>query len=132
MTRPKARQTDPVIVPVRKRKAPEPVATKLATLVEYAPLTLGCMSCSTARAARPDGVVLWHRTPQGDGECAGAGAPGLPLCAHCGVVVRGAYGSTAGGAVVCHTGVVPPERAPYDCYRLVTVYGEKLGSRRPS
>jgi hypothetical protein len=31
-----------------------------------------------------------------------------------------------GGKVVCHTDPPYP-----DCYRLVTVYGEELGCRRP-
>jgi hypothetical protein len=44
-------------------------------------------------------------------------------CDHCGQPVRNAA-SVGGRTKVCHTG------GPYpDCYRLVTVYGEPLGSR---
>jgi hypothetical protein len=49
----------------------------VASLARPAPLTLLCMACRTPRCADTDRIVLWHRTPQDDGECAGAGAPGL-------------------------------------------------------
>jgi hypothetical protein len=51
------------------------------------------------------------------------------FCAHCGNQVRG-YAITQGQRV-CHTGTVPAQSEPLDCYRLVTVYGEELGSRMP-
>lgn len=50
-------------------------------------------------------------------------------CAHCGSPVRG-YAITQ-GYQVCHTGTLPPQNEPLDCYRLVTVYKEPLGSRIP-
>ena len=46
-------------------------------------------------------------------------------CAHCGQPLAGA--ATVQGQRVCHPS--DPDRP--DCYRLVTVYGETLGSRRP-
>lgn len=49
-------------------------------------------------------------------------------CAHCGRGLRG-FAVLADGSPVCHTGTVPPQDEPQDCYRLVTVYGESLGSR---
>ena len=54
------------------------------------------------------------------------------LCGHCGRPRTG-YGSV-GGIALCHTGTLPPQGEPLDCYRLVTVYREPLGSRitRPS
>jgi hypothetical protein len=49
--------------------------------------------------------------------------PGV-ICAHCGIQTRGM--ASIDGQPVCHTDPPFP-----DCYRLVTVYHEKLGSRRP-
>ena len=46
-------------------------------------------------------------------------------CAHCGFQMRGS--AEVDGQPVCHTGPPYP-----DCYRLVTVYREALGSRRPA
>jgi hypothetical protein len=46
------------------------------------------------------------------------------LCAHCGFQLRGS--AEVDGQPVCHTSPPFP-----DCYRLVTVYHELLGSRRP-
>ena len=43
-------------------------------------------------------------------------------CAHCGLPMRG-Y-ATVNGQSVCH-------HPALDCYRLVTVYGERLGLRKP-
>lgn len=48
-------------------------------------------------------------------------------CAHCGKP-RNGYGNYL-GAKVCHSGTVPPQSDPIDCYRLLTVYGEPIGSR---
>jgi hypothetical protein len=48
-------------------------------------------------------------------------------CAHCGKP-RVGYGGI-NEAAVCHTGTVPAQAEPFDCYRLVTVYGEPLGAR---
>lgn len=48
--------------------------------------------------------------------------PGV-ICGHCGEQMRGA--ASIGDVPVCH----PSWDGP-DCYRLVTVYGEALGSRR--
>jgi hypothetical protein len=44
-------------------------------------------------------------------------------CAHCGMQIRGF--ATVNGQKVCHTDPPWP-----DCYRLITVYHESLGSRR--
>lgn len=46
------------------------------------------------------------------------------ICAHCGRPQRGS--ANINGTPVCHT----DERAYADCFRLVTVYGERLGSRQ--
>ena len=43
-------------------------------------------------------------------------------CAHCGNPARG-Y-ATVHGKRVCHHNDYP------DCYRLITVYGEEIGSRK--
>jgi hypothetical protein len=48
-------------------------------------------------------------------------------CAHCGKTATGH--ATINGRHVCHTSTQPPTLDPIDCYRLVTVYGETLGSR---
>jgi hypothetical protein len=50
-------------------------------------------------------------------------------CAHCGQ--SGAVRASVNDARVCHTDWKPglPLVAQDDCYRLVTVYGEPLGSR---
>ncbi len=50
-------------------------------------------------------------------------------CGHCGNPRNGL--GRVGGVRVCHTGTLPPTDDPIDCYRLVTVYGEPLGSRIP-
>jgi hypothetical protein len=49
--------------------------------------------------------------------------PGVK-CAHCGFQMRGS--AAVADKPVCHTGPPYP-----DCYRLITVYHEPLGSRRP-
>lgn len=54
--------------------------------------------------------------------------PGVKDCAHCGRLLGVSYG-VVNGEYLCHTGTVPPQEEPRDCYRLVTVYGEGLGSR---
>ena len=51
-------------------------------------------------------------------------------CAHCGEPITEASRGQVGGHLLHHTGTVPPQAEPLDCYRLVTVYGEVLGSRR--
>jgi hypothetical protein len=48
----------------------------------------------------------------------------IELCAHCGQPACG-YARLAGNERVCHD----DSEFAVDCYRLVTVYGEKLGSR---
>lgn len=53
----------------------------------------------------------------------GIPAPSNRRCDHCGQPARGE--ARINDAVVCH----PSPPFP-DCYRLVTVYGERLGSRR--
>lgn len=50
-------------------------------------------------------------------------------CGHCGRPRIGL--GWVGDVRVCHTGTLPPQDDPIDCYRLVTVYGEPLGSRIP-
>lgn len=42
-------------------------------------------------------------------------------CAHCGRPLRRWYGTIASGEHVCHYDDGP------DCYRRITVYGERLG-----
>lgn len=42
------------------------------------------------------------------------------LCGHCGQPPRG-YGF-ADGVALCHTGTLPAEAEPPDCFRLVTVF----------
>lgn len=60
--------------------------------------------------------------------CRGTGQPApVGPCAHCGKPRIGLGG--IGGAKVCHTGTLPPQADPIDCYRLVTVYREPLGAR---
>lgn len=48
------------------------------------------------------------------------------ICDHCGKPQRGSAGMSRGGEdyVLCH-----PDDG-LDCYHLVTVYGEPIGSRR--
>lgn len=53
----------------------------------------------------------------------GIPAPSSRRCDHCGQPARGE--ARIDDAIVCHTDPPFP-----DCYRLVTVYGERLGSRR--
>lgn len=129
MPRPTRRHTDPVIVV--KPRARERNAESLPSLVVPAPGLRRCMACLTLRAATPEGVVLWHADAvDAAHDCAGAGAPGIPVCAHCWRPLTGSTGVLEDGSVVCHTGTVPGDEGPPDCYRLVTVYGETLGSRR--
>lgn len=55
---------------------------------------------------------------------------GCYLCEHCGRLA-GNYGggwARVGEARVCHPNVAGRP----DCYRLITVYGEPVGSRRPA
>jgi hypothetical protein len=47
--------------------------------------------------------------------------PGAPTCGHCGRPRRG-YGFVDDTAL-CHTGTLPPDADPADCYRLVVVAG---------
>lgn len=55
-------------------------------------------------------------------------SPGdVERCAHCGKP-RNGYGNYL-GAKVCHTNTLPPQSEAADCYRLLSVYGEPLGSR---
>jgi hypothetical protein len=54
-------------------------------------------------------------------------AEGTEPCAHCGKP-RNGYGGIDAFAV-CHTGTIPAQADPIDCYRLVTVYREPLGAR---
>lgn len=49
--------------------------------------------------------------------------PEPKICAHCGNSLRG-YGSV-NSSYLCHPDV------GMDCYRLVTVYGEPMGARKP-
>lgn len=46
----------------------------------------------------------------------------IARCAHCKRPAIG-FGIVATGEVVCHTGMLPPDAEPPDCYRLVTIYG---------
>lgn len=48
-------------------------------------------------------------------------------CGHCGKPIEGSSRGYAQGVVLCHSGVIPPWREPWDCYRLLTIYGVKLG-----
>ena len=44
-------------------------------------------------------------------------------CGHCGrPITTAARGWAADGTVLCHTGTVPPDDDPPDCYRLVLIY----------
>lgn len=49
---------------------------------------------------------------------------GAPKCGHCGRPRRG-YGF-ADGVDLCHTGTLPPDAEPADCYRLVTQRGHAV------
>lgn len=51
------------------------------------------------------------------------------FCAHCGREIVSPSVGEVDGERMCHTGTLPPDSDPPDCYRLVTVYGEKLGAR---
>lgn len=53
-----------------------------------------------------------------------------PMCAHCGNTLTSPSFGEVNRQRVCHTGTVPPDRKPWDCYRLITVYGEQLGERK--
>lgn len=55
----------------------------------------------------------------------------VKICAHCGSPTMTA--ASINGADVCHANWMPgvPLADQDDCYRLITVYGETLGSRRP-
>ena len=45
-------------------------------------------------------------------------------CGHCGrPIMTAARGWAADGTALCHTGTIPPDSEPPDCYRLVTVHG---------
>lgn len=44
-------------------------------------------------------------------------------CGHCGrEITQASRGWAADGTVLCHTGTIPPDAEPPDCYRLVEVY----------
>lgn len=130
MPRPTHRQSNPVVPPRPKRVA-EKTAEFLPSLLVAAPEMRRCMACTTLRIATVDGIVLWHPDAISPAyDCAGAGAPGIPVCAHCWRPLTLSTGTLADGSRVCHTGTLPGDDGPPDCYRLVTVYGEKLGSRR--
>lgn len=51
-------------------------------------------------------------------------------CAHCGEPIKNASRGGVDGHPLHHTGTLPPQAPPVDCYRLVTVYRERLGSRK--
>lgn len=45
------------------------------------------------------------------------------ICGHCHrPIVQASRGIAADGADLCHTGTLPPDAEPADCYRLVTVH----------
>lgn len=45
-------------------------------------------------------------------------------CGHCRrPIVTASRGWAADGTVLCHTGTLPPDADPPDCYRLATIYG---------
>jgi hypothetical protein len=44
-------------------------------------------------------------------------------CGHCGRPIDTTARGNANGTWLCHTGTLPPNAEPRDCYRLVTVYG---------
>jgi hypothetical protein len=48
-------------------------------------------------------------------------------CGHCGRQINTAARGMVGGEWLCHTGMVPPDGEPQDCYHLVTVYGHYMG-----
>lgn len=44
-------------------------------------------------------------------------------CGHCGrPITQASRGWAADGTVLCHTGTIPADVEPQDCYRLVTIY----------
>lgn len=45
-------------------------------------------------------------------------------CGHCRrPIATASRGWAADKTVLCHTGTLPPDAEPPDCYRLVTIYG---------
>lgn len=50
-------------------------------------------------------------------------------CAHCGLSITGPSRGHVGALLLHHTGTIPPQADPIDCYRLVTVYREPIGAR---
>lgn len=51
------------------------------------------------------------------------------VCAHCHGLIPGPSRGGVGDNSYCHTGTLPPDDDPVDCYRLVTVYGhDPLGA----
>ena len=129
MPRPTAQGTEPVVG--RGRRAPHVPVQPLVSLLTAAPELRRCMACMTLRIATAAGIVLWHAdaiNPRHD--CAGAEAPGIPVCAHCWGPLTVSTGTLADGSRVCRTDTAPGAEGAPDCYRLVTVDGETLGARR--
>lgn len=44
------------------------------------------------------------------------------ICGHCGRTIPPYQRAYANGIDLCHTGTMPPDADPPDCYRLVTIY----------
>ncbi len=87
-------------------------------------LRLSCEYPCTAPDAPPvEAMDVMSRVIESLDMFRGIPAPSARRCDHCGQPARGE--ARIDDAVVCHTDPPFP-----DCYRLVTVYGERLGSRR--
>lgn len=50
-------------------------------------------------------------------------------CGHCGAPIVQASRGWARGVVLCHTGTLPPQAPPMDCYRLVTLWRHRVDGR---
>lgn len=49
------------------------------------------------------------------------------ICGHCHrPITQASRGIAADGTVLCHTGTLPPDAEPADCYRLVTQRGHAV------